>query len=271
MFKGILTDVAQEAGKSSAMLLNQLAQWFKCAKGEAVYRTNQELADDLCGLLSVATINRAKHKLVETGYVIVSFEKGLNRTTHYRLTDKAKLVLGLIKAESQTEEAKPVVIETEDTPSEKPSVKPSEKPKREFQPKPKAEPKKYAQPPVATPRAMQEEFDRAGTVKKGEPMPANLLALLGKGKKAKDSTSENKTTVASTLVLNECGNDEDLFPSKPKLVTEQEISDEEYFASMDYTNMESVMSLAFNSIPNAEQRNKNLQMMNDVRGFNEEW
>ena len=85
MFKGIYSEVSKEVGKSSAILLNQLLQW-KTAK---VFRTNAEMFEDLDGVLSIATIQRCKNKLIDFGYVIVSFDKGLNRVTHYTLTEKA--------------------------------------------------------------------------------------------------------------------------------------------------------------------------------------
>ena len=85
MFKGIYSEVAKEVGKSSAILLNQLLQW----KTIKVFRTNAEMFEDLDGVLSIATIQRCKNKLIDFGYVIVSFDKGLNRVTHYTLTEKA--------------------------------------------------------------------------------------------------------------------------------------------------------------------------------------
>ena len=85
MFKGIYSEVAKEVGKSSAILLNQLLQW----KTVKVFRTNAEMFEDLDGVLSIATIQRCKQKLIDNGYVIVSFDKGLNRVTHYTLTEKA--------------------------------------------------------------------------------------------------------------------------------------------------------------------------------------
>ena len=51
MFKGLTTEVAQEVGKSGAILFNQLLQWFKGQNVDKVYRTNSELAEDLCGIL----------------------------------------------------------------------------------------------------------------------------------------------------------------------------------------------------------------------------
>ena len=88
-FKSMNTDVVKEVGKSGALLLTQLYQWIKTKNVNKVFRTNLELVEDLCGLLSSATIQRAKRKLIECGFIELSFDKGIKRTTHYTLTEKA--------------------------------------------------------------------------------------------------------------------------------------------------------------------------------------
>ena len=88
-FKSMNTDVVKEVGKSGALLLTQLYQWVKTKNVNKVFRTNLELVEDLCGLLSSATIQRAKRKLIEFGFIELSFDKGIKRTTHYTLTEKA--------------------------------------------------------------------------------------------------------------------------------------------------------------------------------------
>ena len=88
-FKSMNTDVVKEVGKSGALLLTQLYQWVKTKNVNKVFRTNLELVEDLCGLLSSATIQRAKRKLIEYGFIELSFDKGIKRTTHYTLTEKA--------------------------------------------------------------------------------------------------------------------------------------------------------------------------------------
>lgn len=89
MFKGLISEVAKDAGRSAALIINQLFQWYKGSNSKKIYRTNQELHDDLCGIMSTATIQRCKKRLIEKGYIEVSFDKGLNRVTHYSLTKKA--------------------------------------------------------------------------------------------------------------------------------------------------------------------------------------
>lgn len=102
LIKGLSPEVAKEVGKSAAIMLQQLIQWFKSKPVEKVYRTNDEMFEDLNGVLSIATIQRCKQRLIDNGYVVVTFDKGLNRTTHYKLTEKGK---ALLDASKQRQEA----------------------------------------------------------------------------------------------------------------------------------------------------------------------
>lgn len=223
MLKGMVVEVAKEVGRSGAILLNQLYQWFKTQNVLKVYRTNAELADDLCGILSVATIQRAKMKLIEKGYVEVSFDKGHKRTTHYSLTQKAKDALsGVIKSVSAPQEAKP----------KKPSspAKPSQ-----------------AQPAATSP-AMAQAFAERGTEKRTAP-PASFKELLKGAKRVMGKKVEEDHEVVHE------DNTHELFPKEQGGIFDQEISDEEYFNSID-----TVLNLAFNKVPNVEVRNSNLAM-----------
>jgi DNA-binding MarR family transcriptional regulator len=95
MIKSLLPEVAKHVGKSSALLLNQLALLFKSLgnRNNKIYRTNKELVLDLEGILSESTIKRCKTKLVEDGYIIITFDKGLKRQTYFSLTEKAINIL----------------------------------------------------------------------------------------------------------------------------------------------------------------------------------
>lgn len=101
MFKGLISEVAKDAGRSAALIINQLFQWYKGSNSKKIYRTNQELHDDLCGIMSTSTIQRCKKRLIEKGYIEVSFDKGLNRVTHYSLTKKALELLDSSKNSSE--------------------------------------------------------------------------------------------------------------------------------------------------------------------------
>lgn len=106
MFKGLISEVAKDAGRSAALIINQLFQWYKGSNSKKIYRTNQELYDDLCGIMSTATIQRCKKRLIEKGYIEVSFDKGLNRVTHYSLTKKALELLDSSKTSSEAHSKK---------------------------------------------------------------------------------------------------------------------------------------------------------------------
>ena len=106
MFKGLISEVANEVGRSAALIINQIFQWYKSNTTKKIYRTNQELHDDLCGIMSTATIQRCKKRLIEKGYIEVSFDKGLNRVTHYSLTKKALDLLDSCKTSSEVRSEK---------------------------------------------------------------------------------------------------------------------------------------------------------------------
>ena len=254
MFKGLTTEVAQEVGKSGAILFNQLLQWFKGQNVDKVYRTNSELAEDLCGILSPATIQRAKVALVKAGYVEVSFDKGLNRTTHYRLTEKAKSLLG--EAKKAVSSVVKKVSSTFTGTNRKAESKTSQN-------KPQTQPKK----PVAAPRqqtsqAMEESFKEGFNNSSAVPCPTSAIEKL-KGLLKSKKVVEDKP-VETPLYED----DSHLFPKKQSVLDNpNDISNEEYFSSLDV-----VMGLAYAGVPNVEVRNENLQRaaaMNNFKG--EEW
>lgn len=252
MFKGLTTEVAQEVGKSGAILFNQLLQWFKGQNVDKVYRTNSELAEDLCGILSPATIQRAKVALVNAGYVEVSFDKGLNRTTHYRLTEKAKTLLG---------EAKKVVSNVVKKVSSTFTGNKAES--KTSQNKVPTQPKKpVAAPPQYTSQAMKESFKEGFNNSSAVPCPTSAIEKLKgllKGKKAVEDEPVEATSYED---------DSHLFPKKQTVLDNpDDISDEEYFASLD-----AVMGLAYAGVPNVEVRNENLQRAAAMSNFKgEEW
>lgn len=160
MVKGLLPEVAKEVGKSAALFLQQLFQWFKSKPVDRVYRTNEELFEDLNGVLSPATIQRCKKRLVENGYIIVSFDKGLNRVTHYKITEKGQALLDEVKAR-------------------KVEVKPAEKQAPKYERKQSTAKTKSNNALESNP-AMQESFKEGFGNKAAVPMPENLRSLFGK-------------------------------------------------------------------------------------------
>lgn len=160
MIKSLIPTLSKEVGRSTALVFQQLMQWFKT--NDVVYRTNQEIVDDLEGILSVTTVQRAKQKLVEAGYLVVSFEKGYKRTTHYRLTEKAKSFLETLKVEvaKKVESVKKAVR----------SVLPKSAPKVHTKPKENTG--------LAETKGMKEAFESYGKAPENkQPMPAELAAL----------------------------------------------------------------------------------------------
>ena len=172
MFKGLVSEIALEVGNSSAMVLNQLYQWVKCKNRTTVFRTNQELKDDLCGLISTATIQRSKKKLVDKGYVTISFKKGFNRVTYFTLTEKALKLLSEVK-----EEAVEAIKETK---------------------KAVAVVKKVVAKPVAqTTEKMKSLFAEQGTRTAPSPIPEHLRQMLKGlgGKKKVEEKVEDDTGI----------------------------------------------------------------------------
>lgn len=66
-----------------------------------IYRTNNQLVEDMEGVIGLSAIKSAKKKLVEEGYVIVSFDGHLNRQTYYTFTDKAIQALAEYKVKNE--------------------------------------------------------------------------------------------------------------------------------------------------------------------------
>jgi DNA-binding MarR family transcriptional regulator len=225
MFKGFTTEVAKEVGKSGAILLNQLLQWFKSQSTVKIYRTNEELVEDLCGIISTATVQRSKEALIKHGYITISFDKGYKRTTHYQLTEKAKALL----VDGRQEKA-PV------------KVKPSEKPKA---PVVKAVPNQNQ--PIAASKSMQESFNAGNANPNSIPCPTDLKSLL---KGSATPVSEVQDTQPEIVYKD----DSHLFPKKEDWSENpDDMSDEEYFKAID-----SALTAVYNKIPNVEVLNERL-------------
>lgn len=101
MIKSVVPAVAKELGKSPAFLLNQLKTLMGSLNSKKIYRTDKQLVCDMEGLIGLATVSRAKKKLVEEGYVIISFDGHLNRQTYYTFTDKAINALAEYKVKNE--------------------------------------------------------------------------------------------------------------------------------------------------------------------------
>ena len=251
MFKGFKTEVASEVGKSGAILLNQIYQWFKSKNRDKIFRTNSELSKDLCGLLSVATIQRAKIALISKGYIEVSFDKGYKRTTHYKLTEKA--ITALTKVEDTVEKVEKAVGTVKD------AVKKAARGVNGFV-KPKAAPN--GNQPSAGSESMKASFKEGMTNSKAIACPRDLLSKL---LKKKDKSSDEYPVEVKPLAYDD---DSHLFPKKDVPVVDrvQDISDEEYFSGLS-----GAFGLAYSQIPNVDVMNKNLNEKMTGQNFREDW
>lgn len=237
MYKGLVSEIALEVGNSSAMVLNQLYQWVKEKNKQVVYRTNEQIKNDLCGLLSTATIQRAKKKLVDAGYLTISFDKGLNRVTHYTLTTKALTLLGAIKEEvvKQATVVKETVVKTV---------------------------KKVASVVVnnKTNDSMKESFNEQGTRSGKHPIPKHLLDLI-KGKKS----NVNNTKVldnADEGLSDDDWNNIDLAQTKKQNVNDY-CDNSSGFSGLSGT--------LYKCVPNIDAFEKKRMMSESARVFNEDY
>lgn len=244
MFKGFTTEVAVDVGKSGAILLNQIYQWFKSGSRTKMFRTNAELSMDLGGILSVATIQRAKTALVEKGYITITFDKGYKRTTHYQLTEKAKKALAGVA--EVVEVAKEVAKE-----AVKKVVKGVVKYPKNDQP---------SGNPNADTNSMKESFKEGMTNKKAIPCPVDVLK--GMLKRKVEKSVEKVVDEPQTYP-----DDQHLFVKRevPLVERVQDISDEEFFSNP--LNL----GLSYNTIPNVEIRNQNLYDIDNMKNFREDW
>lgn len=190
LIKGLSPEVAKEVGKSAAIMLQQLIQWFKSKPVEKVYRTNDEMFEDLNGVLSIATIQRCKQRLIDNGYVVVTFDKGLNRTTHYKLTEKGK---ALLDASKQRQEARTTQKEqaTTSVPQQTKTAYKAPYNANKQHSKPVSE----SNNALEHNSAMKASFEEGFTNTKAIPMPENVRNLFKKKEAAKvDSVAKVENT-----------------------------------------------------------------------------
>ena len=240
IIKGLSPEVAKEVGKSAAIMLQQLIQWFKSKTVVKVYRTNEEMFSDLNGVLSVATIQRCKQRLLEKGYVKITFDKGLNRTTHYELTEKGVALLEASKSQRNAVQASSVQSGT-DVP---------QKPKTGFKSQSGANKKhvsdcksNYA---LEHNTSMKKSFEEAGVNKNAIACPADLLSIV-KRKVAKPVTEVEEVKVEEPKAEDQSW--EEIVKDEMEMQAEDfeadMISDEDYMISdEDYAEIELSMLAA---------------------------
>lgn len=89
MIKVLLPEVAKEVGTTAALLLQHINYWMFTQSKNVIFRTNNELVNDLNNMFTLFQIQYAKKKLVEKGFLLVTYDKKYDRTSHYTLTEKA--------------------------------------------------------------------------------------------------------------------------------------------------------------------------------------
>lgn len=89
MIKVLLPEVAKEVGTTAALLLQHINYWMFTQSKNVIFRTNNELVNDLNNMFTLFQIQYAKKKLVDKGFLVVTYDKKYDRTSHYTLTEKA--------------------------------------------------------------------------------------------------------------------------------------------------------------------------------------
>lgn len=89
--KALNPKVAKDVGVIAAMVFQHICYWMQSQSTDVIFRTNKDLADDLESI-SPSQVQRAKKKLIDAGYIVVSKESKYSwiRTTYYRLTKKGE-------------------------------------------------------------------------------------------------------------------------------------------------------------------------------------
>ena len=89
LIKVLLPKVAKEVGTTAALLLQHINYWMFTQSKNVIFRTNNELVNDLNNMFTLFQIQYAKKKLVDKGFLVVTYDKKYDRTSHYTLTEKS--------------------------------------------------------------------------------------------------------------------------------------------------------------------------------------
>lgn len=89
LIKVLLPEVSKEVGTTAALLLQHINYWMFTQSRNVIFRTNNQLVNDLNNMFTLFQIQYAKKKLVDKGFLVVTYDKKYDRTSHYTLTEKA--------------------------------------------------------------------------------------------------------------------------------------------------------------------------------------
>ena len=266
MFKGLNAKLAVIVGEKASIMFQHIYYWMKTQEKDIIYRTNKELVEDLEGMFSEQQIQRAKKKLVDEGFITISFDKKncWVRTTHYSLTDKGKkyvLDINLQKGKQYDSKSK-------DSNNSYDSTKKDESSKFESQYKAHDKQKDVVkhQSPLASSKAMKDSFDEGFGNKNAVKCPSSFLDKL-KGVVAKKDTvveyqySEDEDDLScEDLLSDDYLSNEDLkiLEMQSSIDIDQQAIMDEMMLSFDRVEDEKLsfnelLKLSFNSMINKDQ------------------
>lgn len=248
MFKGLNAKLAVIVGEKASIMFQHIYYWMKTQEKDIIYRTNKELVGDLEGMFSEQQIQRAKKKLVDEGFITISFDKKncWVRTTHYSLTDKGKkyvLDINLQKGKQYDSKSK-------ESNNSYDSTKKDESSKFESQykayNKQKDAVKSQSQTPLASSKAMKDSFDEGFGNKNAVKCPSSFLDKL-KGVVA------NKEVEITPVVEYQYSEDEDDL-SCEDLLSDDYLSNEDLSFEDDHLSNEDLKILEMQSSIDIDQQ-----------------
>lgn len=234
--KAYKPEVAVLVGIQASLLLQHIKYWADTYKLDKVYRTNKQISDDFKGTLSESQVQRAKKKLLDSGLVIISHDKGHTRTTHYKITEKALSLLGS-------------VVE---------AVKKALSPKK---PKETKQPEKVVS---NKPKSMSDCFNEQGSTKHAVGMPDSVKGLLS-------GLFKSKPTENDVVCTN--GNEDDDIDSDEHFKALDEslrICSENAKEEQNLT-MSDIMNKAFSRVPNLDAFEENRKSLEYASQFKEDY
>lgn len=186
MFKGLNAKLAVIVGEKASIMFQHIYYWMKTQEVDIVYRTNKQLVGDLENMFSEQQIQRAKKKLVDGGFITVSFDKKnvWSRTTHYSLTEKGKkYVLDINLQKDSDDNRVSNSSKTNYSYNDSPKVK-QEQNKPVYKGSRNTENKESSvSTPLASSKAMSDSFKEGFGNKDAVKPPSDFLKLLGKKNK----------------------------------------------------------------------------------------
>ena len=268
MFKGLNAKLAVIVGEKASIMFQHIYYWMKTQEKDIIYRTNKELVEDLEGMFSEQQIQRAKKKLVDEGFITISFDKKncWVRTTHYSLTDKGKkyvLDINLQKGKQYDSKSK-------DSNNSYDSTKKDESSKFESQykayNKQKDAVKSQSQTPLASSKAMKDSFDEGFGNKNAVKCPSSFLDKLKGVVTKKETVVEDQYLVdeddlsCEDLLSDDYLSNEDLkiLEMQSSIDIDQQAIMDEMMLSFDRVEDEKLsfnelLKLSFNSMINKDQ------------------